>query len=148
MARTCGRCLGDRKAKLEKLLGGSAAGIVFNEHTDQDGAPSSSTPAGSASRAKCERLTAPYRSGRRVIDQGQEPGQARRLRRHRSGNVGEERMNINTGKPWSDMGPRRTWRTLSRSHPIEKSGRFPVRDVDEVREKVGGPSQSVPDGYV
>jgi bifunctional non-homologous end joining protein LigD len=28
----------ERKVKLEKLLGGSAAGIAFNEHTDEDGA--------------------------------------------------------------------------------------------------------------
>jgi len=29
--------LGERKAKLAKLLAGSTAGIVFNEHTDEDG---------------------------------------------------------------------------------------------------------------
>jgi ATP-dependent DNA ligase len=30
--------LGERKAKLAKLLAGSTASIVFNEHTDEDGA--------------------------------------------------------------------------------------------------------------
>jgi bifunctional non-homologous end joining protein LigD len=54
----------DRKAKLEKLLAGAAAGIVFNEHTDQDGA----TVFEHACRFGFEgivskRLTAPYRSG-------------------------------------------------------------------------------------
>jgi bifunctional non-homologous end joining protein LigD len=29
--------LGERKAKLARLLAGSTAGIVFNEHTDEDG---------------------------------------------------------------------------------------------------------------
>ena len=33
------RPLGERKAKLEKLLGGSSAGIVFNEHTATKTAP-------------------------------------------------------------------------------------------------------------
>jgi bifunctional non-homologous end joining protein LigD len=43
----------ERKANLAKLLAGAAAGIVFNEHTDQDGAIVSNTPAGSGSRASC-----------------------------------------------------------------------------------------------
>jgi ATP-dependent DNA ligase len=30
--------LGDRKAKLARLLARAPAGIVFNEHTDEDGA--------------------------------------------------------------------------------------------------------------
>ena len=30
--------LGERKSKLEKLLGGSSAGFAFNEHTDENGA--------------------------------------------------------------------------------------------------------------
>ncbi len=56
--------LGDRKAKLERLLAGVGAGIVFNEHTDQEGAI--------VLRHACKlglegivskRLTAPYRSG-------------------------------------------------------------------------------------
>ena len=56
--------LGERKAKLEKLLAGAAAGIVFNKHTDQDGA----TVFEHACRFGFEgivskRLTAPYRSG-------------------------------------------------------------------------------------
>jgi bifunctional non-homologous end joining protein LigD len=56
--------LGERKAKLEKLLAGSTAGIVFNEHTDQDGA----TVFEHACRFGFEgivskRLNAPYRSG-------------------------------------------------------------------------------------
>jgi hypothetical protein len=55
--------LGDRKAKLSRLLAGSSAGIVFNEHTDEDGPTGSGTPAGSDWRASCQRLAAPYRSG-------------------------------------------------------------------------------------
>jgi bifunctional non-homologous end joining protein LigD len=56
--------LGERKAKLERLLAGSAAGIVFNEHTDEDGA----TVFEHACRFGFEGivsklLTAPYRSG-------------------------------------------------------------------------------------
>jgi bifunctional non-homologous end joining protein LigD len=56
--------LGERKAKLEKLLGGSYAGIVFNEHTDEDGA----TVFEHACRFGIEgivskRLSAHYRSG-------------------------------------------------------------------------------------
>jgi bifunctional non-homologous end joining protein LigD len=56
--------LGERKAKLERLLARSSAGIVFNEHTDEDG------PA--VFRRACKlgvegivskRLSAPYRSG-------------------------------------------------------------------------------------
>ena len=57
--------LGERKAKLERLLAGSSAGIVFNEHTDQDGA----IVFEHACRFGFEgivstRITAPYRSGR------------------------------------------------------------------------------------
>jgi bifunctional non-homologous end joining protein LigD len=56
--------LGERKAKLERLLAGAAAGIVFNEHTDDDGA----IVFEHACRFGFEgivskRLTAPYRSG-------------------------------------------------------------------------------------
>jgi bifunctional non-homologous end joining protein LigD len=56
--------LGDRKAELGRLLAGSAAGLVFNEHTDEDGA----TVFEHACRFGFEgivskRLTAPYRSG-------------------------------------------------------------------------------------
>jgi bifunctional non-homologous end joining protein LigD len=56
--------LGERKAKLAKLLGGSAAGIVFNEHSDED----SATVFEHACRFGFEGivskwLTAPYRSG-------------------------------------------------------------------------------------
>ncbi len=56
--------LGERKAKLAKLLARSRTGIVFNEHTDQDGA--------TVFRHACKlglegivskRLTTPYRSG-------------------------------------------------------------------------------------
>jgi bifunctional non-homologous end joining protein LigD len=56
--------LADRKAKLAKLLARSRTGIVFNEHTDQDGA--------TVFRHACKmglegivskRLAAPYRSG-------------------------------------------------------------------------------------
>jgi bifunctional non-homologous end joining protein LigD len=56
--------LGERKARLEKLLSRSHTGIVFNEHTDEDGA--------TVFRHACKmglegivskRLTAPYRSG-------------------------------------------------------------------------------------
>jgi bifunctional non-homologous end joining protein LigD len=56
--------LGERKAKLAKLLAGSTAGIVFNEHTDEDGA----TVFKHACRFGLEgivskRVTSPYRSG-------------------------------------------------------------------------------------
>jgi bifunctional non-homologous end joining protein LigD len=56
--------LGERKAKLAGLLAGSTAGIVFNEHTDEDG----STVFEHACRFGLEgivskRLSAPYRSG-------------------------------------------------------------------------------------
>jgi bifunctional non-homologous end joining protein LigD len=59
---------GDRKAKLERLLGGLIAGVVFNEHTDEDGP----TVFDHACRFGFEgivskRLTAPHRSGRRKI---------------------------------------------------------------------------------
>jgi bifunctional non-homologous end joining protein LigD len=56
--------LGERKARLAKLLSGSTAGIMFNEHTDSDG--------GAVFRQACKmglegivskRLSAPYRSG-------------------------------------------------------------------------------------
>jgi bifunctional non-homologous end joining protein LigD len=56
--------LGERKAKLARLLAGSTAGIVFNEHTDEDGP----TVFRHACRFGLEgvvskRLSAPYRSG-------------------------------------------------------------------------------------
>jgi ATP-dependent DNA ligase len=56
--------LGERKAKLARLLAGSTAGIVFNEHTNEDGA----TVFEHACRFGLEgivskRLSAPYRSG-------------------------------------------------------------------------------------
>jgi bifunctional non-homologous end joining protein LigD len=56
--------LGERKAKLARLLAGSTAGIVFNEHTDEDGA----TVFEHACRFALEgivskRLSAPYRPG-------------------------------------------------------------------------------------
>jgi len=56
--------LGERKAKLARLLAGATAGIVFNEHTDEDGP----TVFEHACRFGLEgivskRLTAPYRSG-------------------------------------------------------------------------------------
>jgi bifunctional non-homologous end joining protein LigD len=56
--------LAERKAKLARLLGRVAAGIAFNEHTDEDGA--------TVFRHACKmglegivskRLTAPYKSG-------------------------------------------------------------------------------------
>jgi bifunctional non-homologous end joining protein LigD len=56
--------LGERKTKMARLLAGSTAGIVFNEHTDEDGAV--------VFRHACKlglegivskRLSAPYRSG-------------------------------------------------------------------------------------
>jgi bifunctional non-homologous end joining protein LigD len=58
------RPLGDRKAKLAKLLMRAPAGIVYNEHTEEDGVV--------VFRHACKmglegivskRLTAPYRSG-------------------------------------------------------------------------------------
>jgi ATP-dependent DNA ligase len=58
------RPLSDRKAKLVQLLTRAPAGIVYNEHTDQDGA--------TVFRHACKlgfegivskRLGAPYRSG-------------------------------------------------------------------------------------
>jgi hypothetical protein len=56
--------LGERKAKLARLLAGSTAGIVFNEHADEDGV----IVFEHACRFGFEgivskRLTAPYRSG-------------------------------------------------------------------------------------
>jgi bifunctional non-homologous end joining protein LigD len=54
----------ERKSKLARLLAGSAAGIAYNEHTDEDG--------DAVFRHACrfafegivsERLSAPYRSG-------------------------------------------------------------------------------------
>jgi bifunctional non-homologous end joining protein LigD len=56
--------LGERKARLERLLSRSRTGIVFNEHTDQDGA----TVFQHACKLGLEgivskRLSAPYRSG-------------------------------------------------------------------------------------
>jgi bifunctional non-homologous end joining protein LigD len=56
--------LSERKAKLARLLAGSTAGIVFNEHTDEDGA----TVFQHACRFGLEgivskRLSTPYRSG-------------------------------------------------------------------------------------
>jgi bifunctional non-homologous end joining protein LigD len=56
--------LGERKAKLARLLAGSTAGIVFNEHTDEDGP----TVFQDACRFGFEgivskRPTAPYHSG-------------------------------------------------------------------------------------
>jgi bifunctional non-homologous end joining protein LigD len=56
--------LSERRAKLARLLARASAGIVFNEHTDEDGAL--------VFRHACKlglegivskRLTAPYRSG-------------------------------------------------------------------------------------
>jgi bifunctional non-homologous end joining protein LigD len=56
--------LGERKSRLEELLAQASTGIVFNEHTDEDGAV--------MFRHACKlglegivskRLTAPYRSG-------------------------------------------------------------------------------------
>jgi len=58
------RPLAERKARLAKLVGRSDRGIVYNEHTDEDGA--------TVFRRACKlglegivskRLTAPYRSG-------------------------------------------------------------------------------------
>jgi bifunctional non-homologous end joining protein LigD len=43
----------ERKAKLAKLLARAPAGIIYNEHTDEDGATCSRTPASSASRGSC-----------------------------------------------------------------------------------------------
>jgi bifunctional non-homologous end joining protein LigD len=56
--------LGERKAKLARLLAGSTAGIVFNEHTDEEGP----TVFEHACRFGLEgivskRIAAPYRSG-------------------------------------------------------------------------------------
>ena len=58
------RPLGERKARLAKLVGRSDRGIVYNEHTDEDG----STVFRHACKLRLEgivskRLTAPYRSG-------------------------------------------------------------------------------------
>jgi bifunctional non-homologous end joining protein LigD len=56
--------LGERKAKLERLLAGSAGGIVFNEHTDEDGETvfQHACKLG-AGGIVSKRLSAPYRSG-------------------------------------------------------------------------------------
>jgi ATP-dependent DNA ligase len=58
------RPLGERKARLAKLVGRSTHGIVYNEHTDEDG----STVFRHACKLRFEgivskRLTAPYLSG-------------------------------------------------------------------------------------
>jgi ATP-dependent DNA ligase len=59
------RPLGERKARLAKLLGRKTVGIIFNEHTDEDGA--------TVFRHACmlglegivsKRLSKPYQSGR------------------------------------------------------------------------------------
>jgi bifunctional non-homologous end joining protein LigD len=56
--------LSERKAKLARLLAGLAAGVVFNEHTDEDGV----TVFQQACKMGLDgivskRLSAPYRSG-------------------------------------------------------------------------------------
>ena len=56
--------LGERKAWLARLLAGSTAGIVFNEHTDDDGAiVFKQACAMGLEGIVSKRLTAPYRSG-------------------------------------------------------------------------------------
>jgi hypothetical protein len=60
--------LGERKAKLAKLLAGAAAGIVFNEHTSENGA--------TGHRIQAAERTLSIRAVTR-LDQGQEPGQPR-----------------------------------------------------------------------
>jgi bifunctional non-homologous end joining protein LigD len=56
--------LGERKAKLAKLLAGSTAGIVFNEHTDEDGSTVFQHPCRFGLEGiVSKRLSAPYRSG-------------------------------------------------------------------------------------
>jgi bifunctional non-homologous end joining protein LigD len=66
--------LGGRKAKLKTLLAGSAAGIVYNEHTDADG----ETVFRHACRFGFEGIVskpAPYRSGPVTgLAEGQESG--------------------------------------------------------------------------
>jgi bifunctional non-homologous end joining protein LigD len=63
-ADLCPLPLGERRTKLAKVLVRKPAGIVFNEHTDEDGAPR--VPARLRARAGGDRVEAierPYRSG-------------------------------------------------------------------------------------
>jgi bifunctional non-homologous end joining protein LigD len=56
--------LGERKAKLERLLAGSIGGIVFNEHSDEDGpAVFQRACKLGAGGIVSKRLSAPYRPG-------------------------------------------------------------------------------------
>jgi bifunctional non-homologous end joining protein LigD len=56
--------LGERKAKLERLLAGSTGGIAFNKHTDEDGpAVFQRACKLGAGGIVSKRLSAPYRSG-------------------------------------------------------------------------------------
>jgi hypothetical protein len=52
--------LGERKAKLAQLLGRAPAGIVFNEHTDEDGAVG--VPARLQARVRGHRVEAARRA--------------------------------------------------------------------------------------
>jgi bifunctional non-homologous end joining protein LigD len=56
--------LGDRKAKLARLLAGAAAGIVFNEHDDEEGVIVFRHACGFGFEGiVSKRLSTPYRSG-------------------------------------------------------------------------------------
>jgi bifunctional non-homologous end joining protein LigD len=56
--------LGERKAKLERLLAGSTGGIMLNEHTDEDGSAVFQRACKlGAGGIVSKRLSAPYRSG-------------------------------------------------------------------------------------
>lgn len=64
----------------------------------------------------------------------------------RARGCGEGRMNINTGKPWSDMDLADLANALTFCTPIEEIAVFLCRDVDEVREKIAALASRL-DGY-
>jgi hypothetical protein len=55
-------------------------------------------------------------------------------------------MNINTGKPWSDMDLADLANALTFGTPIEEIAVFLCRDADEVREKIAALASRL-DGY-
>jgi hypothetical protein len=59
-----------------------------------------------------------------------------RARRARDTADGGKPMNLNGGKPWSDMDLADLAQSLTWGAPIEEIAVFLCRDVDEVREKI------------
>jgi hypothetical protein len=56
-------------------------------------------------------------------------------------------MNLNGGKPWSDMDLADLAQSLTWGAPIEEIAVFLCRDVDEVREKIAALAARL-DGYL